>query len=129
MTVNEIMKNALALCGEQIGGRFFGDFTLAFVNTAICESFAAEKALRRVKNQPEPENIPKMDSANDEVPFSDEVARGMLTFLTARQIALTCDNTDLADRFTLLAERAKQNFAPEANFGEVLDIYSGDDTL
>ena len=129
MTVNEIMKNALALCGEQAGGRFFGDFTLPFVNTALSECFSSEKALRRVKNQPEPEEIPKMTSANDEVPFSDEVVRGMLTFLTARQISLTCDNTDLADRFAVLAERARQSLAPEANFGEVLDIYSGDDAL
>ncbi len=122
MTVNEIMKAALALCGESSPAPYISAFGVPWANTLLAENFETEQNIKRAAKKLPHEKLPTLTSLSDEVPYSDELVNPAFIFAFASFIADIGSDRELAtlfrSRYMLAAQTAAKGFEHQ-----IIDCY------
>ena len=99
MTVNELMKSALALCGEGAPAPYLSAFGVPWVNALMAENFETEQNIRRAVGRPALEKIPVLTALSEEVPYDEGLVNSAFVFGLAAFIADAGCDRELASSF------------------------------
>ena len=97
-------------------------FALTWCNLLLAENLVYENICRRAKSLPEIEEIPKVFSKEEEIPFYDEFVRRVFPYGMARFIFRENDDISGSHEFYQLYVNALLESTPVIE-GEVEDVY------
>ena len=123
MTVKNIFKNALSLCGESNTAPYLADFAVDWANALLAELFEVEQSIRRARGEAELSAVPEVAAAEDEVPYCEELLRGAFVFGFAAFICDLCDDRELAAKHRARSAAAAET-AAKAHEHSIIDVYS-----
>ncbi len=124
MTINEIMKAALAFCGESSPAPYISGFGVHWANALLAENFETEQNIRRAEGKELLEKVPVLKLLSDEIPYSEELVSPAFVFGFASIISDVGGDRELASlfrsRYLLAAQTAAKGFehAIIDNYGE-----------
>lgn len=111
MTVNDIMKGALAICGEGAPAPYLSVFGVPWANLLMADSFEIEQNIRRAKGCPLLERLPVLGSLSDEVPYDEKLVSAAFVFGFASLIADAGSDRELGAELRARYMLAAQNAA------------------
>lgn len=123
MTVNECYEQAVSLLPEKPEENADMErFALTWCNLLLAENLVYENICRRAKSLPEIEEIPKVFSKEEEIPFCDEFVRRVFPYGMARFVFRENDDIAGSHEFYQLYLNAISEATP-LEVSEVEDIY------
>lgn len=125
MTVQELYDLAKATMFEKPTSKDYDNYIIPWVNLLLSENFELNNHLRLKHDEDELDEVPWMESMDDEVPYEREMIREILPYGLAANFFIDDD----LSKYDIL-HRYYENMQSKYSWGvetPVTDIYGGED--